>query len=309
MYPRRWFVFAVVVFLYSATSSIAATKAITTFSVASVEPSKTVHPEIRSLSSEDIQRWANKDQILALENVQLTHPLAGGIGYRVSNAFIGTVYKAYSHHYPLELSVEDIWVAIAQGASIHLNENAEKFRHYFVSHDGRKKLILKVDELRLDDNERPSGVNISVPAINWPAAVRSMADLIKADMKAADLVTLISQPFSQTTSVEQAVFDACLMDSVKTYYDYRFALTCGIPHVTLLGSPGDFHSVIDRLNQLKLIFTDLHWWLDPLLSHMQKFKESAEGRPDVDWWQKVCHRAGGGSDISMLIGWLADFVP
>jgi len=131
-------VWAVGVLLYSTTSSIATTETITTFSVARVEQSKTVHPEVQSLSSKDIQHWASKDQILALENFQLAHPLADGLDYRVANAFIGTVYKAYSDHYPLELSVEDIWVAIAQGVSIHLNENAEKFRHFFVSHDGKK---------------------------------------------------------------------------------------------------------------------------------------------------------------------------
>jgi len=38
-------------------------------------------------------------------------------------------------------------------------------------------------------------------------------------------------------------------------------------------------------------------------------KASAEGKADISWWQKICHRVGGGSDISMLSGWLADFVP
>jgi hypothetical protein len=234
--------------------------------------------------------------------------LAGNISSRVANAFVGTIFKAYSNHYPLELSVEDIWVAITQGVSIYLNENAEKFRQFFVSHKNKKTLKIEVDELRISTNERVSGGNLSIPAINWPAAVRLMGGKIKADMK-TDLATLISQPFSQTTAVQQAVFDACLMDAVKKFYDFEFVLMCGIPQVTLLGSPDDFQSILDRLNQLKIFFSDLHWWLDPLLSHVQKFKESAQGNPDIAWWRKICHRHFEGSGEEFLTGWLIDFIP
>jgi hypothetical protein len=38
-------------------------------------------------------------------------------------------------------------------------------------------------------------------------------------------------------------------------------------------------------------------------------KASTEGKADIDWWQKIFHRVGGGSSVSMLSGWLADFVP
>jgi hypothetical protein len=86
-------------------------------------------------------------------------------------------------------------------------------------------------------------------------------------------------------------------------------LGCGLPQVTLRGSPDDFQQVIDRVNQLRAIFTDFHRWLDPLISHLQQLKASAEGKPDIDWWQQICHQVGGESGISALSGWLADFVP
>ena len=285
--------------------------ATTTFVVAKVDVCKSKHVESGDLTREDLARWAGKGQQLSLENFQTNFPLAAdlnGKNRRIENAFVGTVYRAYCDHYPLEFSVEDIWVAIAQGVSIHLNENAEKYRQLMVSHEDKKTLTLPVDSLRIPDSARPNGGNKSVPAIDWPAAVRQMGILIRDDMK-TDMATLITTPFSSTTPVEQAVFDCTLMDSVKSYYDYRFSLCCGLPEVTLRGSPADFQQVIDRVNQLRTIFTDFHWWLDTLLPHLQQLKVSAEGQPDVDWWQKVCHHVGGGSDISMLAGWLADFVP
>ena len=282
-----------------------------TFAVAKVDVCKKQHVETADLSKADLARWAGKDQSLSLENFQTNYPLCSdlnGENHRIGNAFVATVYKAYCEHYPLEISVEDIWVAIAQGVSIHLNENAEKYRELMVSHEGKKTLELPVDSLRIPDSARPKGGNKSVPAIDWSAAVRQMGLLIKKDMK-TDMTTILTTPFSSTTPVEQAVFDCTLMDSVKAYYDYRFSLCCGIPQVTLRGSPADFQQVIDRINQLRTIFTDFHWWLDTLIPHLQQFKASAEGKPDIDWWQKICHEVGGGSDISMLAGWLADFVP
>ncbi|CAF1160621.1 unnamed protein product [Rotaria sp. Silwood1] len=219
-----------------------------------------------------------------------------------------TVFKAYCDHYPLELSVEDFWVAIAQGVSIHLNQNAEKFRHLLVEHEGKKELMLIVDHLRIPKSDRPANGNQSVPAINWPLAVREMCDLIKKDMK-ADLTTLMTKRFSSTTDVEGAVFDCTLMDTVKSYYSYGFGLTCGIPQVTLRGTPGDFQELIDRVQQLKIFFTDFHWWFDALLPHINKLKESAEGNADIDWWQKICHRNNNMSGVDLLMGWLADFIP
>ncbi|CAF3143678.1 unnamed protein product [Rotaria sp. Silwood2] len=242
------------------------------------------------------------------DKVNLYILLSGGIGYRISNAFIGTVLKAYSYHYPLELSVEDIWVVITQGVGIHLNENAEKYRQFFVSHEGKKVLVVAVDDLVISIDERVSKGNLTIPAIYWPKAVRRMGDLIKANIK-VDLATVITQPFSQTTTVQQAVFDACLMDTVKNYCDYRFSILCGIPQVTLLGSSDDFQTVLDRLNQLKIFFSYLHWWLDPLLLHVQKLKESAQGNPAIIWWWKTLYEHSVGCGGTFLTGWIVDFVP
>ncbi|CAF1038522.1 unnamed protein product [Rotaria sordida] len=282
-----------------------------TFAVANVNAYARRHTEIQQLSEVDLARWALKDEKLSLENFQTNYPLVAELNdryNRIKNAFVGAIYEAYCNHYPLELSVEDIWVAIAQGIGIHLNQNAEKYRHLMVSHEGQKELILGVDSLRIPDSDRPIYGNKSVPAIDWSRAVRLMCGLIRNDMK-TDMTTLLTTPFSSTTPVEQAVFDCTLMDTVKAYYKYRCCLECGIPEVTLRGSPDDFQQVIDRINQFRTIFTDFHWWLDSLLPHLKQLKASAEGKPDIDWWQKICHEEGGGSGPSYLAGWLADFIP
>lgn len=282
-----------------------------TFAVSKVDVCSTRYEATTELSVDDVNRWGSKDEQLLLENFQTNFPLAAelnGKKYRLKNAFIGTVFKAYCDHHPLELSVEDIWTAIAQGVGVHLNQNVEAYRTYMVSHEGQKELVLDADKLRMSDSNRPSYGDKSVPAIDWSKAVRLICDMIKQEMK-QDLVTILTSSFSNTSAIEQAVFDCNMMDTVKGYFKYRVRLMCGIPEVTLRGLPSDFQEVIDRIQKLRTIFTDLQWWFDSLLPLIEKFKQSAEGQPDIDWWQKICHQQGGGSGPSYLAGWLANFVP
>ncbi|CAF1256553.1 unnamed protein product [Adineta ricciae] len=248
---------------------------------------------------EDLNRWIDKSnedkkQTLSLENGQINCPMIKDFQGRVKNAFVATVLKAYCEHCPLELSVEDFWVVIAQGVSIHLHENSGKCREFGVSHEGKKTLVLSVDQLRFPESERPAGRNESVPAINWPAAVSEICQMIKEDME-MDLSTVITKRFSSTIKIEGTVFDC--------------SSTCGIPQIILRGSPADFQDLIDRVQQLKIILTDFHWWFNALLPNLEKLKESAEGTPDIDWWQRICHHDKNRSGASILLGWLTTFIP
>ena len=243
------------------------------FPVASVKPNKQIHSSIKSLSNVYIQRLASAGETLTLESAQLAHPLAEGIGESCKNAFLNAVYTAYAQHYPLELSVEDIWVVIAQGVSMHINANTETLRHLLVNHMGKKSLNVFADDLVLSKGQQ---------ALNWTQVVRRLCDAVKNDMK-ADLSSIITKRFSKTTLVQQVVFDASLLDSMKQYYSYSVTILCGIPHVTLHGSVDDFQDIIDRLEQLKTLFTDLSWWIDRLIPHIEKFKDSAQGKADIKW--------------------------
>lgn len=292
-------------------SSLTSLLASTTFSVAPVQPSNKTHSLRNSITQADINRWTTKNKKLYLETFEINYPLVedfNGENDRIANPFIGTVFKAYSDHYPLEFSVEDLWLVIAQGISIHLNENTEKYRQLFVSHEGKKTLKIALNDLLLPDSARPKQGDVTSLPLDRPKAVQRMAELIKEDLK-RDLTSIITTPFSNTTAIEQAVFDFTLMDSVKNDYNYTGSFSCGIPQVTLRGSPDDFQQVINRLNQLRVIFTDFHRWLDAVIPHVEKMKASVEGNPDVDWWRKICHYENEGSSNRALSGWIADFIP
>lgn len=200
---------------------------------------------------------------------------------RPKNGFVAAVYEAYCQHYPLELSVDDFWVAITQGVSMHINKDGEKYRHLFVNHQGQKELVIDLNKYNctsLSDltNEK------------WQKAIHGMTELINQDVK-NDIVDILTTPFSSTKEVEQMVFDCTLMDSLKTYYKYKFCLQCGIPNVTLHGTVSDYQSLISRVERLKEMLPDLDWWFVNLIPHLNQLLRTAEGNPDLDWWSKICH--------------------
>ena len=54
------------------------------------------------------------------------------------HAFIVSIEIAYFKHYPLKLSPSQIWILILQSIGIHIDQNAEKLRDKFVSHQDKK---------------------------------------------------------------------------------------------------------------------------------------------------------------------------
>src|SRR5262249_31065783 len=71
---------------------------------------------------------------------------APDIGSRC-HALIDAVHMAFSQHFPLALSPDDIWLVIAQGFSHHVAENAETLRHRLVRHQGRRELSTECYDL------------------------------------------------------------------------------------------------------------------------------------------------------------------
>lgn len=274
------------------------------FEVSDVKPK--IGPLKGGLSDikDEMKKWIlknGKPVEYKFESGETNYPLMKSRGY-IKHGLIDTVYTAYCEHRPLELSADDFWVMITHGIAKHLNQHAEKYRNQFVDHAGQKNLSINVQNI---------GITAYGGAANqdkWPIAIANMRNLVKTDMK-SDFAELMTKPFSTTGFIEQTVIDCSLLESVKSYYKYYCCIECGIPYVILHGTSNDFKSMIDRIEKLKILLPDLNWWFDSFLPHLDKLKQTAEGNADIAWWQTICHPVGGGSDISLLAGWLADFIP
>jgi len=97
----------------------------------------------------------------------------------------------------------------------------------------------------------------------------------------------------------------CKIDVVEE----EFGELCGLPEVTLSGTVSDWQSVRQKLDTL-LEFDNStgmmkkwHGMLGPILV---KLIETAEGKPDYNWWNQICEDGENRSD-DHLGGWLAAF--
>ena len=84
----------------------------------------------------------------------------------------------------------------------------------------------------------------------------------------------------------QLLNDFTLMETVKTYFDFwNVAIACGIPTITLEGTPEDWQKVREKARGLSKY--GLERWaneLDPILA---EFVKASEGKPNQAFWENM----------------------
>ena len=77
-----------------------------------------------------------------------------------------------------------------------------------------------------------------------------------------------------------------LMDVMKAYYEYEvFYIVCGIPSVTLEGTPEDWKKVLKKTQQLKKYGLD--WWVNDLTPILKEFVDASKGKVNTRFWQDM----------------------
>jgi hypothetical protein len=83
---------------------------------------------------------------------------------------------------------------------------------------------------------------------------------------------------------------------------------CGIPSVTLEGTPADWELLAEKVRQLHHSDLDCTWWTSPLLPLCDHFVRASRGDVDRAHWNnlfKLVERYG----VDDLNGWLLKFIP
>ena len=221
---------------------------------------------------------------------------ASGSWRPLNNAFISAVHTAFAHHYPLVLSPDAIWLVISQGFANHVNANAESLRKSFVDHEGQKTI-----EIQLDRGDFVKGS----PKNPWGDVLDLFSEGIRRNVgdKTHDLLT---PTFSTTGPVERAASQIVLMNCFKEYFVYRMVGICGIPEVTLEGTPEDWSLLRDKA--LSLGQFDLEWWTVELKPILDQFVEAASGKVDVEFWRRI-YKLKEAYGILSVNGWILDLFP
>jgi hypothetical protein len=217
------------------------------------------------------------------------HDLISDVGSRL-HPLIDAVHTAFAQHRPLILSPDDIWLVIAQGFSHHVTENAETLRPRLVRHQGRRELCTDVSDLTVASFEQAIG--------SFSAQIRDATDPVLHE-------TLICD-FSTTTPAIRVASEVALMDTFSSYFIYRVGCVCGIPKITIQGSPEDWRRIRARIEVLGTF--ELEWWVSRLRPILDEFVLAASGEPTADFW-KAIYKPEKAYATTLTTGWITDLFP
>ena len=116
----------------------------------------------------------------------------------------------------------------------------------------------------------------------WEWIIPAFSDSIDKNMK-AQFSDLMVCNFTTTGLVERISSQITMMESVKKFFKYEvIGQGCGIPDITILGTPDDWKNIRSRLSRLDDL--DLGWWREELEPVIDEFVNASEGVINKDFW-------------------------
>ena len=218
------------------------------------------------------------------------------VSYRYHSFFQG-MYQAYADHRPFVLSPDMIWLLISQGFARHINANQEAMRDYIVDFSGKQSLIVKTDK-QLED-----------PTLSWNEIFPQFTEQIKKQV-GNSLVETLTCNFSTTTPLEKIASEITIMESVKPYFEFIvIRIVCGIPEITLEGTPEDWEKVLSKAKSLKGY--KLEWWISELEPLLEEFVKASKGEINKGFWRNMfkCHSPKSCGAPETFDGWIIKFFP
>ncbi|RYF96190.1 MAG: DUF4419 domain-containing protein, partial [Chitinophagaceae bacterium] len=156
----------------------------------------------------------------------------------------------------------------------------------------------KNNDIKLDDPNSP-----------WQDVFPEFSKQISA-ASGKELAKAMTADFTTTSPTSKAVSQITLMDAVEPYFDFVVMIVaCGIPEITLEGTPKDWQKVLDKAKYLKKY--ELAWWIDEIEPLLQEFVNASKGKADKDVWRNMFkyHSIKQYGSKVMIDGWIIKFFP
>jgi hypothetical protein len=202
------------------------------------------------------------------------------------HALLAAMRYSFYDHVPLRLSPDIVWITLARGFALHVNEHSEELRSRFVRHADRETLsVFRPDFTPGQENP-------------WPGVFEEFNE--KLVEHTGGLASLVQANFSTTGPVERAVSNLMAMDAFQAYFENVMFGGCGIPEITLTGTVDDWGKL--RTAAARFAEYGLEEWvaaLDPVLA---KFEEAKRGQSDIEFWRSM-FRYNSGSGPAVMTGW------
>ena len=223
----------------------------------------------------------------------------------VKDAFYQCMVKAYAEHKSVTLSPDMMWLLISQGFARYVNAHSEELRSQLVYHEGKQDLMVMTKDDLLSGKA------------DWGKLMNDFSREIERHTK-GEVAQVIAADFSTTTPVERIASQITLMESMKSYFNYLAGrIGCGIPSVTLQGTPDDWRAVLSKTQKLGQY--GLSEWTQTLEPILNEFIKTAEGNPNQRFWQEMVKKQRVDEFASVrpcsadkpteLDGWILKFFP
>ena len=286
------------------------TQAQITFKVKSVKKADTLLEEVAYQevvedllipSEEKVEMAANFSEKITIPKLQDYSIKPYGLIKAPSHPFAYAVHLAYAEHRPLVISPDMIWLLIMQGFAEHIDENAENLRKKLVNFEGKRQLNVKRSYLK---------EALGPEDDYWPLIIEEFGEQIEYNT-GPNLYSMASQNFSTTTEIEKTAFQITLMDAMSNFFGYSVEISCGIPEITLEGSPQDWEQLERLILQLKRY--GLRAWVNDLKPILHQFSQASKGKVKHSFWEKIYKEEkdtiGCGEKVTYISGWLLHFFP
>ncbi|MDB5156253.1 MAG: hypothetical protein JWR50_960 [Mucilaginibacter sp.] len=215
-----------------------------------------------------------------------------------THSFFNGMYHAYAEHRPFTLSPDMIWLIICQGFAEHVNNNSESLRNMFVDFTGKTTLIVQNNKIRLDDPNSP-----------WQEVFPEFSNQI-SNFTGKALTDALTADFSTTTPTTKIASQITALYAMRSYFDFiTLNIGCGIPQVTLEGTPEDWQKVLDKTEVLRKYKLD--WWIDKMEPVLKKIVQASKGKKDKEFWQTMFkyHSLKRYGAPTIIDGWIVKFFP
>ncbi len=226
-----------------------------------------------------------------VESREITDYDKEGLRYlKNTNGLYQLLKHGYSWHAPIEIRPDDILNNVSCIWAKYIVGNAEKFREFFVDHEGKKDLTYY------------SGGSYS--GKRMPEFMVGLIALIRED-QGKDDIFWSAATFTTTDRVDKLLRSAAMLASQKEYYKYGISLACGFPSITLLGTKEDWEVLEDSIGLMPAPDQELSLWKNEILDVIAKMQSG-----DEDFWQScLTEKPYGSGSQAIISGWIVNFNP
>lgn len=185
--------------------------------------------------------------------------------------------QAYADHRPLVLSPDMVWLIISQGFANYVDAHPEEMRNQLVYHEGKMDINVMSEKYAASYDE------------DWEKLLEKFSSTASKYTKDS-IITLLAADFSTTGITERIASQITILGALKHYFYYReFAAICGIPYITLKGTPEDWEKVAEKTRGLSK-YKAMEKWTKELEPILTEFVKAAKGEPDQNFWQDIVRK-------------------